>query len=364
MNYNSVNEIISAGTSNMTTIFNGNLYDYSTKSMDGASWLTYNNNIVSTVYTRGDSTFGFGSNSSHLKVNDRGLGKACYIYREEGTLYNYYNFLKFRWFGYTTSGSSTSTSYRLIYDVILWDTGDISLYVSKMPSSRYSNGTYSLTDENGTYRYTVSSSEPHVTFKKTDTGFNVENELINLLPPQRYLIEKENKYYTIAENILTQLDVTELTSEIFITYGIEDLLSNLSILKEMNDFKLHYWIAVINETFTKSLIIEGTPQLPQVIYYQNQIIEENKQIEQIKIFSSEDTLFSISLDDGQTWKYYDLTTETWIEAKDNEGMLISTIDVMTPEQWAAAEITTSLKFKGVLPTIDSFTSPIYIKYID
>ena len=133
MNYNSIQEILSADINNMQVIRNNSKQDDGTDSITGVSWFSYNGNTVSTIYANGNSYIGFGSSNEHLKVN-RLDSAMWYLYREEGTLYNYYKFLKIRWDGYT-SYYQTSASYRITYDVILWDTGDISLHMVTIPSS-------------------------------------------------------------------------------------------------------------------------------------------------------------------------------------------------------------------------------------
>lgn len=100
MNYNSIEEILSAGTTNMTVIRNDSKQDDGTDSITGVPWFTYNGTVASTIYASGNSWLGFGSTSEHLKVNRRD-GAMYYLYREEGTLYGYYNFLKIRWAGYS-----------------------------------------------------------------------------------------------------------------------------------------------------------------------------------------------------------------------------------------------------------------------
>lgn len=363
MNYNSVDEIISAGITNMTIIRDNNKQDDGTDTLSGVSWFSFNDIVASNIYVSGNSYVGFNSDLEHLKVNRRD-GALYSLYREEGTLYNYYKFLKVRWIGYSRYNQTTS-AYSLIYDIILWDTGDISLHMVSIPTS-YNTGTYSLTADQ-TYTYTVSAESPDITFLKTDSGFEINNNLISLeIPAKRlYLIQKESDYYTISDGALSKLDITELTSEIFLTYGIENLLLNLELLKSLENIQLFFWTDTDKGIPSKGLIIEGTPQLPQIIYYQNQILPEEVKIEQIKTIASEDVLFAVSCDEGLNWKYYDSENNIWNSTtEDVKGMTISVLNNILPNQWEEVITSTNLKFRGVLPTIDSFANSIYIKYID
>lgn len=92
-NYNSVQEILDAGIANMTCIRNNSKQDDGVDQLTGADWLTYMGNAVATIYVSGNTFLGFGSNTEHLKVDRRDTAMR-YLYREEGTLYNYYNFIK------------------------------------------------------------------------------------------------------------------------------------------------------------------------------------------------------------------------------------------------------------------------------
>lgn len=363
MNYNSIDEIVSAGITNMTIIRNNNKQDDGTDTVSGPSWFSFNNVATSNIYVSGNSYIGFGSNVENLKVNRRD-GALYSLYKEEGTLYDYYKFFKIRWVGYSRYNQTTN-AYSLIYDVILWDTGDISLHMISIPTS-YDDGVYSLIADK-TYTYTVNSNSPNVTFIKTDSGFEINNNLISLKKPAKklYLIQKENDYYTIFDNTLIKLDITELTSETFLTYGIENLLINLEVLKGLENIQFIFWTDNDKGVPLKGFIIEGTPQLPQIIYYQNQNLPEGTKIQQIKAIASEDVLFTISCDEGLSWKYYDSENNIWnISTADTEGMTISVLNNILSNQLEEAIITANLKFKGVLPNIDSFVNSIYIKYID
>ena len=133
MNYNSVDEILFADITNMEVIIN-NRKTLENFSMLGIDWFEFNGNVASNIYVDGEySWIGFGSDSPHLKVNHT-YGAMYYLYREEGTLYGYYKFLRIRRIGYT-DGTLIHSSYFISYDVILWDTGDISLHMISIPTA-------------------------------------------------------------------------------------------------------------------------------------------------------------------------------------------------------------------------------------
>ena len=364
MNYNSVEEILSAGTTNMTVIRNNTKQDDGTDSITGISWFTYNGTVASTIYASGNSWIGFGSSSEHLKVNRRD-GAMWSLYREEGILYNYYKFLKIRWVGYSTY-SGTSSSYALTYDVILWDTGDISLHMISIPTS-YNTGTYSLV-ASSTYSYTVSTASPDVTFTKTDSGFMVSNSIINLELPfdTRYLIRSGSDYYTVADNALSAISVTSLTASVFSTYGVDyysDGLPSISLLRSLTNPEILFWQDTTDETAKKSkLVIKGTPALPQMLYYEPQDISGKTGISKAEVVASDDVLFTISCDGGQVWKYYNGTA--WVDvAAETDGMSAVALKNITPEAWEELAITATYQFRCLLPALTSTASKVYVNVI-
>ena len=106
----------------------------------------------------------------------------------------------------------------------------------------------------------MSSTNPDVTFKKIDNGFTVTNNLIELIKPyKRFLIRSNSSYYSIANNTLTQLEATELTSELFKTSGVESIPS-LSLLNTLTNPEILFWTNVY--TTGATLTIKGIPPLP------------------------------------------------------------------------------------------------------
>ena len=54
MDYNSVEEILQAGTSNMTVLRNHSKQDDGTDSITGVSWFSFKGNTVNTIYASGN----------------------------------------------------------------------------------------------------------------------------------------------------------------------------------------------------------------------------------------------------------------------------------------------------------------------
>lgn len=349
MNYNSINEILSAGTTNMTVIRNNTKSDDDTDTITGVSWFKFNGVVTSNIYASGNSWIGFGSSSEHLKVNRRD-GAVYSIYREEGTLYNYYKFLKIRWDGYSRY-NQTSSSYKVTYDVILWDTGDISLHMINIPTS-YNTGTYSLV-AGSTYSYTVSTSSPDVTFTKTNSGFTVSNSLIALELPyeKRYLIRSGTTYYTVVNNSLSEITVNTLTSTVFLENGVNEI-PDVNLLYSLENPELLYWTEN-DEGLKQGLILTGTPTLPQIVYFNNYTLTSS--IKELITVCSSDVLFTITTDGGNTWKYFD--GSNWVVSTSaSNGMTYEVIENMSSTMWSKLITSGTIKIRCALPNLSSYIS--------
>ena len=367
MNYNSVEEIFTAGTTNMTVIRDNKKQDDGTDTIEGVSWFVYNDQPVTTIYVSGNSYIGFNSNTKTLEVNQRD-GAMYYLYREEGTLYREINFLKIRFKGYS-SYNQTANTYVEEYDVILWSTGDISLHMISIPTS-YNSGAYQYTEyyqgKSKTHTFTVTSSSPDITFQKSENDFcTVYNRMIQIDQPLqlKYLVRSGSTYYTINNNALTQIRVSALTSEVFQQYGVSSL--PLSLLPSLNNPEVICYIEEKNYVLNTGLTVYGIPPLPQIFYFSSIDISGHTGIEKIECYDGDDnTLFSISVDNGQIWKYYNNGWNT--VQSDSQGMPLSVLHALTSLEWSelVTSSTSTIQVRCILTTSTSFVgSRLYIRYL-
>lgn len=96
MNYNSLTSILKSGIENM------NFVTDTSSNIEFVDWFSIQGSVDNNIWASQDSAFSLWfsgiDTSLTLEVNSRN-GSIYSIYREEGTLYNYYKFLKIRWEG-------------------------------------------------------------------------------------------------------------------------------------------------------------------------------------------------------------------------------------------------------------------------
>lgn len=330
MNYSSVEELLSAGITNMEVIRNNSRNDDGTDSLSGVSWFNFNGTIANTIYANGNSWIGFGSKSPQLLVNNRDAALWS-LYREEGTLFGFYKFLKIRWSGYQ-SCSSTSISDKLEYDVILWDTGDISLHLATCPTSP--SGNFSL-NANTTYNYTINNSQPDVTFYyNKDNTFSVVNEVINLLPPfdRKYLINSENVYYTTKNGVLEQIEITELNASSFVSHG-SDVAPTWEDVQGLTNPEILCWYDTVEVKPELKASMSAVPVAQTLITDKIDLTHDSiNGIEKVTVTCENELIVAVSFDEKQTWKAWN--NNQWVTVSNEyAGMSKDAIESITIDQW-------------------------------
>ena len=333
MNYNSIEDII-ADVTYATPVVDNVAHDDDVVTVDGADWLTFNNAVVAQIYCSGNSWLGFGSNSEHLKVNRQGA-KMYYLWREEGTLYGYYHFIRIRWKGYSRY-NYTSSDYLITFDVVLFDTGDIFLHMVDVPTS-YATGTKELAADQ-TYSFNYTADSPDVSFYRQEDGtFTVVNELIQIIEPfdRKYLIRdtETGNIYNITDGVLTQMPVSEVEAAVFRQYGIDEI-SDPALLIGIHKPVILYWQDSDTQLPEKKVMITATPPAQNIMTTIDLSDESIAGITGVDAEVSGTPAFSCSFD-GSTWSIYNGTG--WVDLAEGEtGMDADVLKSITGEQWNAA----------------------------
>lgn len=267
MNYDNINDIFAAGVTNMTCLLqDSNNYDGGTLAVNGADFFTFLGKAAPSIYAHGDSYWGIGSDTTHLKIDNRDTRMRS-LYREEGTLYSYYRFLKIRWEGWSHYNAS-GADYQLKYDLVFWDTGDISLHMISVPIQCY-DGAFGFTaDKNYTFTKPDADS-PDITFQyyAESKTFEIKYMLLDLLVPFKLLVRDDTgKLYTVEtqimneetdekEDVLVELEETNISALLFKKKGFAKM-PEWDLIKHLEGPAVLSWSD--SRAFPLNAIITGT----------------------------------------------------------------------------------------------------------
>lgn len=202
-NYDSVGAMMNT-KENMEHFVVNTRHDDDVMQFAGADWFNFNGTPISNIFVSGNSFIGLGTNAEHLLVCRRDA--AMYdFYREEGSLFGAYRFLKIRWEGYAQY-NNTSEDVRLVYEWFFFETGDMFLNIIKAPNAAGYLGSNRVNGGMNADFTVVVTQQQYISFyHKDDKGklFDIEYSIIDLAPPfeRKYLLsDKDNKFYRLMHN--------------------------------------------------------------------------------------------------------------------------------------------------------------------
>lgn len=324
--YTSIDGIV-AGVENATQLRTNSKQDDGTDTIIGVDWFSYNGTVCSNIYVSGNSWIGLGASSEHLKVNRRDAAM-WNVWREEGnfvTLLSTIRFLRIRWNGYTRY-NSTATSALLTYDVILFDTGDIMLYVADIPTSDYT-GTFSL--DGVTYDKPTVENRYVTFYLQADGSYVVEYAPIDLAI-KKYLVRDVNTLYTITDGSLVEVS-GEINSNLFIDKGV-DAIPDGTLLMTLSNPEVLCWTNA--ETLpTLTATVKGIPEPQVVVTKEIDLMHSSiKGINGVTVDCKGNVLFAVSFDKKATWMIHNGTE--WVAVSDElSGMTKAVFEAITTEQW-------------------------------
>ena len=363
--YLSIKEVLSS-TDNMTITRDNVGNDDSTDTLSGVSWFTYNSVAAESVYVNGNSWIGIGSSTEQVKVCRRDA-KVYTVRREEGTIYNYYKFLRIRWEGYSNYGATTE-DVKLLWDLLLLDTGDIVLNFETVPTNTSYLGESMLVTGAGNISFTPAAGTT-VSFLHQDeakTAFVKSESLPLLLDPynRRYLItDAGGALHTIVDDVLTKLEETELTASVFETYGVQDIPDGVLLLT-LTDPTILYWHDSNNRFPPFQASYTGIPK-PQVIYSENIDMSDASilGIEKVTADCDDATLLAVSFDAGKAWWAY--TGTEWAQlSEEKSGMSKAALEAISTDAWSEKAITGQLMYRFVISGEAGFVKAITTDYLN
>ena len=147
----------------------------------------------------------------------------------------------------------------------------------------------------------------------------------------KFLIQNEDKYYTISDASLSEVSLTELNAQAFQDYGFDDLPDG-ALLMTLSAPEVLCWTD--SDTLpTLTATVKGIPQ-PQVIVSEEINLMDGtiKGIESVTIECKGEPVFAVSFDKKATWMMYNGTE--WVAVSDEiTGMTKADFGAITTEQW-------------------------------
>lgn len=189
--------------------------------------------------------------------------------------------------------------------------------------------------------------------------------MLGPLYDRKYLIRMGGILYTITSSGLTALTETEVTADLFRTYGFDEVPTGNLYMEGMVDPELLYWHDSTDELPTLTATVKGTPPLPQMFTSEPMDLthESIAGINYAAVDASEDVRFAISFDDGATWNAFD--GAAWFAVSDSApGMLASTMNSITAEQWAQIVTLTAYRLRFWLPNVTAYVKSVVMHYIN
>ena len=197
-----------------------------------------------------------------------------------------------------------------------------------------------------------------------NTGAIIDYIVIQAPYDKKYLIRSGSTLYTLADGALSALTETEVTAEVFRSYGLDEAPDG-ALLVGLTDPEVLYWHDSEDALPTLSLTVRGTPPMPQMFTSEPMDLthESIAGIDHAAVDASADVRCAISFDDGATWIAHD--GAAWFTVSDTvPGMLASTMNAITAEQWAEVVQLTAYRVRFWLPNVTAFVKSVVIHYIN
>ena len=364
LDYGTIDDILKS-TENMTVLRNS-LNDDSTDTIDGVDWFQYNGKTASTLYVSGNSWMGIGENTEHLRIVRRDADLMT-LRREEGTLWGAFRFLRVRWEGYSVHGNRIDAT-RMVWDVIFFDTGDICVSFEAIPTNSGYLADSNLVTGTGSISF-VPFSGKVISFKPQDesgTAYELKDHAPVFLDPynRRYLVtDASGTLYTVADGVLMKMEETELTAEVFETYGVQDIPDG-NLLVALPDPTILYWHDSENHFPDFKATYTGVP-IPQVLYSENIDMSDATilGIEKVTADCDDHVLFAVSFDDGESW--WGCVDAMWARlSEEKSGMSKAALEAISVDSWAEKAVTGQIKYRFVISGADGYLRSITTDYLN
>lgn len=180
----------------------------------------------------------------------------------------------------------------------------------------------------------------------------------------KYLIRSAETIYTITDGALAELLETEVSAELFQTYGVDGLPDG-ALLLGLTEPEVLCWQPSGESLPELTIAVTGRPPVPQVVI--SELIDMSDStilgIESVTVEASEDVLWAVSFDDGVSWQAYN--GKIWLTLEqENSGMTAEIFQNIPLDAWAQVVTGTQYRVRIVLMDTNSYVTKLVIHYLN
>lgn len=179
----------------------------------------------------------------------------------------------------------------------------------------------------------------------------------------KYLMESEETYYSVQNEMLTALEVDALTAESFTVYGTDEVPASELLVMLKNPRILCWTDEDVAVNMTAKVTALPLPQ--NIIFGTVDLTDESiKGIEKITMTCEGNVVIAISVDEKQTWQAHNGTE--WIVLTDeHSGMSKERLEAVAVDQWVEVIGDSRMIYLRVsMNATDQSLTEIYVDFVN
>lgn len=180
---------------------------------------------------------------------------------------------------------------------------------------------------------------------------------------RKYLIQSGGSLFTVTDGALTAVEGS-LNAKLFRKHGSDDIPAS-ELLVTLTDPVVLYWVDTTEFEISQLVAVEQAVPFVQTVESPDYNMGHSSivGIEKVLVDASDDCLFAVSFDSGQTW--YTHTGQTWGTLSEGDtGMSPSALSTITAEAWNTIATTGKFRFRVTLPSVESCVNSLTVDYLN
>ena len=245
-----------------------------------------------------------------------------------------------------------------------WTDWDITNLVLEWHQGAYPNyGLYIVNNNEGEWRV-----DWDIWCAKYNESMATYIEITYTLDEDYYLIQDDNSIYSYKSGSLEDLNTFELSSELFLNYGMLEQKPLWEQIKTLINPKVLLWRDsenIVDNLFKITATMKAITS-PKILITNKIDLNDTSNVIGIKKVTADsdgDILFAVSFDEKENWLFLN-ETEWNIASNELEGMNKTRLEAITSEQWAAAlGSSKTIYFKAIFSNVEDALRKINIEFL-